>query len=94
MNSGACEGSWFLARNPASGSTFNSDWLGESPLMKRHLAGATLSACRYDLLLAVANASKNRVFSVRHFNSIPESVELPSGLVVAKGGFSKACKTT
>ena len=94
MNDGACEGSWFFVRKPVSGNSLSNFWSGTSPLVKIHRCGATLSAWRNDLRLAEANANKNRVFSVRHFSPMPESVELTSGSSSANGGFSKANKTT
>ena len=76
---GAWLGNCVLARNPTT-----------SPRMRRQVD--TQSACRNDLLLAVASANKNLVLSVPHFRSMTSSLGLSFAPSV-NGGRSKAVRT-
>ena len=79
---GAWSGNCVFARNPACGLTTNWSWT--SPRVKRQVD--TQSACRNDLLLAVASANKNVVLSVRHLRSMRHqySLDRPSQLKIAE----------
>ena len=54
---GAWSGNCVFARNPACGNRLTTNWSWTSPRVKRQVD--TQSACRNDLLLAVASANKN-----------------------------------
>ena len=86
---GASSGNCVFARNPACGNRLTTNWSWTSPV-KRQVD--TQSACRNDLLLAVASANKNVVLSVRHFRSMTSSMGLSFAPSV-NGGRSKAVRT-
>ena len=87
---GAWSGNCVFARNPACGNRLTTNWSWTSPRVKRQVD--TQSACRNDLLLAVASANKNVVLSVRHFRSMTSSLGLSFAPSV-NGGRSKAVRT-
>ena len=87
---GAWLGNCVFARNPACGNRLTTNWSWTSPRVKWQVD--TQSACRNDLLLAVASANKNVVLSVRHFRSMTSSLGLSFAPSV-NGGQSKAVRT-
>ena len=80
---GAWSGNCVFARNPACGNRLTTNWSWTSRV-KRQVD--TQSACRNDLLLAVANANKNVILSVRHFRSMTSSLALSFAPSVNRGG--------
>ena len=86
---GACSGNCVFTRNPACGNRLTTNWSWTSPRVKRQVD--TQSACRNDLLLAVASANKNVVLSLRHFRSMTSSLGLTFAPSV-NGGRSKAVR--
>ena len=91
IQSGAWDGSWFLARNPASGNKDTTFWHWVFPLPNTHLPDATLSAYRYDHRQAEANSNRNTVFIDHHLRSMTSMEILPwSSSSDANGGLINA----
>ena len=87
IHSGACDSSWFLAKNPASGNKDTTFWRWVFPLLNKHMPDPTLSAWRHDRRRAEANANRNTVFIVRHLRLMTSSEILPlSSTSDANGG--------
>ena len=84
IHCGACDGSWFLARNPAPSNRDTISWRWVFPLENTHLPGATLKAWRYERRLAEVKANRNTVFMVCHFSGMTPISEVNGGLINAK----------
>ena len=82
---GAWSGNCVFARNPACGNRSTTNWSWTYPRVRQF---DTQSACRNDLLPAVASTNKNVVLSVRHFRSMMSSLGLSFAPSV-NGGWSK-----
>ena len=94
VRSGACDGSWFLAKNPASGKKDTTFWCWLFPLLNTHLPDATLSACKHDRHCAESNANRNTVFIIRDLRPVLSSEVVPlSSTSDANGGLINADRT-